>query len=182
MLLLMINRYAPFGILGFNCLFWVKLRNPAGFLDLTPNPCSVRQRATLAGHVTKGHQILFFFFFLLISKVPILYLSSFKPTHTTQTWCEKQPVISEIFVSLCLSFLMAFQHGVGELPHSHWLQQTPTACLVSREELQPRPATHDFIRNVFSDQSSAWGLSPIQTPPCEKAQVSNRPSKRVIFT
>ena len=63
---------------------------------------------------------------------------------------------------------MAFQHGVGELPHSHWLQRTLTGCLVSREELQPRPETHNFIRNIFSDQSTAWGLSRYRPHPVKK--------------
>ena len=157
MLLLMINRYAPFGIFGFNCSYWVKLRNTAGLLNLTPNPCSTGDKEPLWQAVL----LMTWNSFLLFQK---FLFSIFKTTHKTKTWSEKQPVISEIFVSLCLYFLMAFQHRVGELPHSHWLQQTLTECLVSREELQPRPETHNFIRNIFSDQSSAWGFSPVTDP------------------
>lgn len=96
---------------------------------------------------------------------------------------KKSTIITEIFVSLYLYFLMAFQHRTGELPHSHRLQQTQRECLVSREELQPRPEIHNFIRNKSFLTKAKQEHSPQYIlHPMKKAQVSNITTKSYFYT
>lgn len=72
----MINRYAPFGIFGFNYLYWVKPRNTSGLPELTPSPGSTRQRELLWRAVSLND----IKHFVNLSKIPTLYQNYHKTT------------------------------------------------------------------------------------------------------
>lgn len=120
---------APLGLFGSDYSSgWNQ--ETAAFLDLAANLCSTRQTTTWAGKVVKWHHILVWSFKNSYSPSE-LFQMIWKTTNYSRGSCQ----------SLFTSPNGVSAHN-GELPHSHWPQQTPRECLVSREELRPRPETH----------------------------------------